>query len=139
MLPLYAIAGLTGLHGILVAKSALKYRRQTRSGKGSLLVELTCASLLVLACLIMVMDVVLNLAPFITFFCGWLLAAIATLPLVITGVMKVITAVRQKQRVRRKVLNLALNCLALLIYLMLAFWMSMLVVLLVPGEPYMGN
>jgi hypothetical protein len=139
MSPLYVIAGLTGLHGVLIAKSALKYRRQTQSSKGSLLVELACASLLVLACLIMVMHVVFNVAPVISFFCGWLLATIATLPLVITGVMKVITAIRRKQRVWRKVLRLVLNCFALLIYLILAGWMSMLLVLLLSGEPYMGN
>lgn len=139
MSSLYAIAALTGLHGVLVAKSALKHRRQTRSGKGSFLVELICASFLVLACLIMVTPLVLNLEPFLFFSCGWLLAAIATLPLIITGVIKVITGVRQKQHVWRRVLRLTLNCFALLIYLTLVLWMSMLLMFVLSGEPYMGN
>ncbi|HEY9815432.1 MAG TPA: hypothetical protein V6D20_06475, partial [Candidatus Obscuribacterales bacterium] len=89
--------------------------------------------------LIIVMHAVFNVAPVISFFCGWLLAAIATLPIVIIGVMQVITAIRRKQRVWRKVLGLILNCFALLIYLMLAFWMSMLIVLLLSGESYIGD
>ncbi len=139
MSPEYAVAGLTGLHGVLIAKSALKYHRQTQSSKGILLVELTCSSLLVLACLIMVMSIVFNVAPVISFFCGWLLATISTLPLVITGVMKVIIAVRRKQHVWQKVLRLVLNCFALSIYLMLVVWISMLLVILLSGEPYMGE
>ncbi len=135
----YAIAGLTALHGVFIAKSALKYRRQNQSSKGSLLVELTCASLLVLACLIMLTHVVFKVAPIISSFCGWLLAAIATLPLVITGVMQIVRAIRRKQRVWRKVLRLALNCFALLIYLTLALWMSMLLVLLLSGAPYTNS
>lgn len=136
---MYVIAGLAGLHGILIATSALKYRRRAQSSMGSLLIELNCAGLLVLACLIMLMHVVLKIAPVISLFCGCLLAAIATLPLVITGVVKVITAIRRKQHVWRKVVRLVLNCLALLIYLTFALWMSMLLVMLLSGEHYMGN
>ncbi|MBD1872897.1 hypothetical protein H6F75_05340 [Nodosilinea sp. FACHB-131] len=136
---MYVIAGLTGLHGVLIAKSAFKHRKQAQSSMGNLLIELNCAGLLVLACLIMLTHVVFKVAPVISFFCGWLLAAIATLPLVIIGVIKVITAIRQKQRVWRKVVRLVLNCFALLIYLTFALWMSMLLVMLLSGEPYMGN
>ena len=136
---LYVIDGLMGLQRVLIAKSALKDRRQTRFSKASLLVELTCASLLLLACLIMVTPVVFNVAPFISFFCGSLVAVIATLPLVVTELIKVITAVRKKQRIWQEVLKLVLNCFVLLIYLTLAFWMSMLLVLALSGEPYMGN
>src|SRR4028118_2407141 len=138
-LELIIIAGLTGMHGVLTAKSALKYHRQAQSGKGSLIVRLICASLLLLAFLVMVTYEVFNVSPIITFFCGWLLAAIATLPLTITGVIEVIKAFRHKHHQRRNIARLLLNFLALLIYCSLALWMSMLLAMALAGEPYMGK
>ena len=133
------IAGLTGIHGVLTAKSAFKYHRQAQSGRGILIVKLICASLLVLACLVMLTYGVFNVSPIITFFCGWLLAAIVTLLLTITGVIEVIKAFRQKHHQRRNIARLLLNFLALLIYCILAFWMSTLLVLALTGESYMGR
>ncbi|HEY9607617.1 MAG TPA: hypothetical protein V6C85_38890 [Allocoleopsis sp.] len=133
------IAGLTGMHGVLTAKSALKYHRQAQSGKGSLSVKLICASLLVLAFLVMLTYGVFNVSPIVTFFCGWLLAAIATLPLTITGVIEVINAFRHKHHQRRNITRLLLNFLALLIYCILALWMSMFLAIALSGEPYMGK
>ncbi len=133
------IAGLTGMHGVLTAKSALKYYRQAQSGKGSLIIKLTCASLLVLAFLVMLTYGVFNVSPIITFFCGWLLAAIATLLLTLAGVIEVIKAFRHKHHQRRNIAKLLLNFFALLIYCLLALWMSMLLVIALSGEPYMGK
>jgi hypothetical protein len=136
---LLIIAGLTGMHGVLTAKSALKYHRQSQSGKGTLIIKLICASLLVLAFLVMLTYGVLNVSPIITFFCGWLLAAIATVLLTITGVIEVIKAFRQKHHQRRNIARLLLNFLALLVYCILALWMSMLLAIALSGEPYMGK
>jgi hypothetical protein len=138
-LPLIFVAGLPGLHGVLIAKSALRSRRQTNSRKRCQNVELVCSSGLILAGLIMVVSVVFQMPSFIVFFFGGLLAAIATLPLILTGLIKVITAVRQKRGIWQNLLKVALNVLALLIYLVLAAWMSMLFIFWLTGEPYMGN
>lgn len=133
------IAALTGIHGVLTAKSAFKYHRQAQSGKGCLIVKLICASLLVLAALIMLTYEVFNVAPIITFFCGCLLAAIATLPLTIAGMIEVIKSFKNKHYQRRNIAKLMLNFLALLIYSIFALWMSMLLVLTLSGESYMGK
>lgn len=138
-LPLIFVAGLPGLHGILTAKSALRSRRQAKSGKKGQKVELACSGLLILAGFIMLVSVVFQMPSFIIFFFGGLLAAIATLPLIITGLIKVITAVRQKRGLWQNLLKLVLNVLALLIYSVLAAWMSMLFIFWLTGEPYMGN
>ena len=133
------IAGLTGIHGVLTAKSAFKYHRQAQSGRGILFVKLICASLLVLACLVMLTYGVFNVSPIITFFCGWLLAASATLPLTITGVIEVIQAFIHKHYQRRNIANLLLNFFALLAYCLLTLWMSMFLAIALSGEPYMGK
>lgn len=138
-LPLFFVAGLPGLHGTLTAKSALRYRRQANSGKRCQNIELACSGVLVLAGFIMVVSVVFQMPSFIIFFFGGLLAAIATLPLIITGLLKVITAVRQKRGIWQNLLKVVLNVLALLIYVVLAAWMSMLFIFWLTGEPYMGN
>jgi hypothetical protein len=138
-LPLFFVAGLPGLHGILTAKSVLRSRRQTHSRQRFQKVELACSGLLVLAGFVMLVSVVFQVPSFIVFFFGGLLAAIATLPLIITGLLKVITAVRQKRDIWQNLLKVVLNVLALLIYLVLAAWMSMLFIFWLTGEPYMGN
>ncbi len=136
------LIGLPGLHGVLIARSTLKGQRQTKLDKKCLIGEIVCASFLVVASLMMLASVAFHKIPFfpaLALFCGLLLAAIATLPLVITGVLKVITAVGQKREVWQSVLKLLLNSLALLIYLVALTWMSMFLVFLLSGEPYMGN
>ena len=133
------VAGLTGMHGVLTAKSAFKSYRQAQFGKGSLIVKLICASLLVVAFLVMLTYVMFNVSSIITFFCGWLLAASATLPLTITGVIEVIKAFIHKHHQRRNIANLLLNFLALLVYCLLALWMSMFLAIALSGEPYMGK
>lgn len=138
-LPLIFVAGLPGLHGVLIAKSALRSRRQTNSRKGCQKVELACAGVLILAGFIMLASVVFQMPSFIVFFFGGLLAAIATLPLILTGLLKVITAVRQKRGIWQNLLKVVLNVVALLIYLVLAVWMSMSFIFLLTGEHYMGN
>lgn len=136
---LYILPGLTALHGILTAQNALKNYKQTNSEQGSLVIELICASLLVLACLIMLMFVVFNVTSLLSFICGYLLATVATLPLIVVDTIKVISAVRQKRGVWRNLLKLVLNCFALLIYLTFVLWMSVFFVFALSGEPYMGN
>lgn len=138
-LPLVFVAGLPGFHGVLIAKSVLRSRKQTNSRRKCQNIELACSGVLVLASFIMLVSVVFQMPSFIIFFFGGLLAAIATLPLIITGLLKVITAVRQKRGVWHNILNVVLNVLALLIYLVLAAWMSMLFIFWLTGEPYMGN
>ncbi len=136
------LVGSPGLHGVLIAKGALRGQRQAKLNKRCLIGELACASLLVVASLMMLASAAFHKIPFfstLALLCGLLLAAIAALPLVITGVLKVITAVRQKREVWRSILKLLLNSLALLIYLVALAWMSMFLVFLLSGEPYMGN
>ncbi|MBD1862967.1 MULTISPECIES: hypothetical protein [Trichocoleus] len=110
--------------------------------KKCLIGELACASLLVVASLMMLASAAFYKIPFfstLALLWGLLSAAIATLPLVITGALKVITAVRQKREMWQSVLKLLLNSLALLIYLVALAWISMFLVFLLSGEPYMGN
>jgi hypothetical protein len=133
------VAGLTGMHGVLTAQSALKSYRQAQFGKGSLIVKLICATLLVVAFLLMLTYVMFDVSSIITFFCGWLLAASATLLLTITGVIEVIPAFIHKHHQRRNLANLLLNFLALLVYCLLTLWMSMFLAIALSGEPYMGK
>jgi hypothetical protein len=77
--------------------------------------------------------------PALGFFCGLLLATIATLTLVLTGVLKATTAVRQKREEGQSVLKVSPNSLALLIYLVLVVWMSMLLLFVLSDGPYIGN
>jgi hypothetical protein len=136
------LVGAPGLHGVLIARSALRNHRQAKLDKKCLIGEFACGSFLVVASLMMLTGIVFYprpIFPALAFFGGLLLAAIATLPLIITDVLKIIAAVRRKQGVWQNTLRLALNFLALLIYLVLLTWMSMLLLLMLSGEPYMGN
>ncbi|MBD2256148.1 hypothetical protein [Pseudanabaena sp. FACHB-2040] len=129
------VAALPGLHGALVASSALQYHRQTQSSKESLTVELICAGLLATTTLV----TLLSLSSLLAFYFGWVLAAAAALPLAITGSIETLQAVKRKRHRRRNLVRLLLNVSALLIYCLLVFFSSFLVIMWLSGEPYMGN
>ncbi|HEY9878267.1 MAG TPA: hypothetical protein V6D29_07410 [Leptolyngbyaceae cyanobacterium] len=131
----YLLVGLPGLHGVLIAESALKHYRKTQSSKVSLIVELICAGLLILAVLV----ALINIRSLLAFYCGLILAAIATFPLTVVGTIEAIKAVRKKQYRRRNVVRLLLNSIALLIYCSLVFSLTFLVAMGLAGESYMGN
>jgi cation transport ATPase len=130
----YLAIGVPGLHGVLNARSALRYHRQTQSSKLILVIELICASLLILS-----VAVACTSQSFISIYASWIIAAIATFPLTITSAVEVIQAIRRKRHQRRNTVKFLLNCLALLIYCVLLVGFFFLAVIALSGEPYMGN
>ncbi|HEY9297008.1 MAG TPA: hypothetical protein VIQ31_11665 [Phormidium sp.] len=132
--PFYLAVALPGLHGALVAESALSYYKEAHSSKRSLIAELICSGLLVLGVLLG-----LIVRSLFGFYCGLILAAIATFILTIIGIIEVIKAFRSKRYQRRNIVRLLLNSSALLIYCSLVFSLTFLVVLGLAGESYMGN
>ncbi len=136
------LIGMPCLHGILIAKSAVNYKHQAISDEKCLNVELVCAGLLVVASLIMLQSIAVDSRPIasaIAFVLGLLLSAIATLPVVMIGILNIITAVRQKRERWQSAWPLLLNSLALSIYLMLLSWLSVLLPFILSGKHYMGN
>lgn len=127
--------GLPGLHGVLNARSALRYYRQTKASKVKLVIELICASLLVLSVFVVLIDV----KSLLTLYGSWVLAAIATFPLLITGAIEVIVAVRRKRHQRRCIVKWLLNLGAFVAYGVLLSFFAVLAIIALDGEYYMGN
>ncbi|MBD2102338.1 hypothetical protein [Leptolyngbya sp. FACHB-261] len=130
------IGGLLGLHGLLTAAIAINHYKRTKHGKGLLIVELICACLLIFACVLILKTMGLDYQSPLPFFFGWWLAVIATLPLNITAVVKLIRAFRNKQRRTLNVLRLLLNFFALAIYLILALWLTSMILIMLSGGTY---
>lgn len=133
---MHIIAGLPGLHGLLIATLGIIRYRQTERGKRLLIVELICSCLLILAWLLIAANVWLELQSFLSSFFGWWLATIATLLLNITAIVKTVKAVRNKRNWLQNIVGILLNLFALIIYLALALWLTNIVLLALLGVSY---
>lgn len=133
---MHIIAGLPGLHGLLIVTLGSIHYRQTKGRKRCLVVELICGCLLVVGWLLIIANVWLEWQSFVSSFLGWLLAAIASFVLNIAAIVKAVKAFINK---RNRVLNsvgILLNLLALIIYFVFAIWLAHLVLLLLVGAGY---
>jgi hypothetical protein len=126
------IAGLPGLHGLLIASLGIIHYRRTKRGKNFLTVELICSSLLIISWLLIIIHLWLEWRWLGSSICGWWLAVIATLVLAITAIIKVL---RNKRNWALSLVGVLLNLLALIIYLVLALWFSWILLIMLLGGP----
>lgn len=133
---MHTIAGLPGLHGLLIATLGIMYYRRTKRGKRSLIVELICSCLLIVAWLLIIAHVWLEWRSLVSSVCGWWLAAIATLVLDIAAIVKALKAFRNKRNWVLSTVWVFLNLLALIIYLVLAVWLAGILLIMLVGGSY---
>jgi uncharacterized membrane protein YhaH (DUF805 family) len=133
---MHLIAGLPGLHGLLIATFGIIHYRQTKRHKKCLIVELICGCLLIVAWLLIIVNVWLEWQSLVSSVCGWCLAAIATFVLDIAAIVKAVKAFRNKGNWVLSTVGVLLNFLALIIYLVLAFLLGWLLLLMLLGGPY---
>jgi hypothetical protein len=133
---MHLIAGLPGLHGLLIATFGIIHYRQTKRDKKCLIVELICGCLLIVAWLLIIVNVWLEWQSLVSSVCGWWLAAIATLVLDIAAIVKAVKAFRNKRNWVLSTVEVLLNLLALIIYLVLGLLSGWLLLLMLLGGPY---
>lgn len=121
----YIALGLPALQGVINGRSSWRYYRQTQSSKCKLIIELICASLLVLAVFVALIDIK-SLEHGVL---GLILAAIATSLLTITGAIETIGAIRRKQYRCRCMMKFLLNTAVLIVYVLLLCWLVPLAIL----------
>lgn len=139
MLPVIALLALPGVHGALTAKNVLHQSRLARFSPILGNVELLCAGFLMV-----VAAGVGMLAKWPRLFYGgwygsWVVAAIATLVLVIAAALDLIQAVRHRQNQRPALIKLLLQSGALILYCILLLTLGWLLLIGLSGRPYMGN
>ena len=133
---MHIIAGLPGLHGLLIATLGIIHYRRTKRDEIFLIVELIYSCLLIVAWLLIIANVWLELQSLASSVCGWWLAAIATLVLDIAAIVKAVTAFRNKRNWLLNTAGVLLNLLALIIYLVLALWLTSILLIMLVGGPY---
>lgn len=135
--PLRAIAllALPGVQGALTARNALNQSRLAQFNAGIVIAELIGAGLLGVAAAI----ALLGARSLPVLYSSWVVAAIATLMLVIAAALDLIQAMRRRQNQRPLLTKLLLQSLALMFYGILLLWMGLLFLLSLTGESYMGN
>ncbi|MEA5447414.1 hypothetical protein VB780_02460 [Leptolyngbya sp. CCNP1308] len=126
---------LPGIQGALTARNAFDQSRLARFSPVLVSVELVCAGLLIVAAGVALLGA--NSLPVI--YGSWVVAAIATLMLVIAAALDLIGAIRRRQNQRLALIKLLLQSVALTLYVILLLWMGLLLVLSLTGESYMGN
>ncbi|WOD41207.1 hypothetical protein [Nodosilinea sp. E11] len=126
---------LPGVQGALTAKHAFRQSRRARFSPLIVVVELVCAG-----CLAVAAGVALLGAKSVPVLYGsWVVAAIATLILVIAAALDLLRAMRRRQNQRPVLIKLLLQSVALILYSILLLWMGLLLLLSLSGESYMGN
>lgn len=135
--PLRAVAllALPGVQGALTAKHALNQSRQAQFNPRLVIAELIGAGLLGVAAGV----ALLGARSLPVLYSSWIIAAIATLILVIAAALDLIQAMRRRQNQRPLLTKLLLQSLALIFYSILLLWMGLLFLLSLTGESYMGN
>ncbi len=133
---MHILAGLPGLHGLLITTIGILHYRRTKRDKKCLIVELICSGLLMMAWLLIILNVWLELRSLVSSVCRLWLAAIATLVLDLAAIVKAAKAFRNKRNWVLSTDGVLLNFLALIIYLFLALWLGMLLLLMLVGGPY---
>lgn len=130
------IAGLPGLHGLLIATLGIIHYRRRKRDEIFLIVELIYSCLLIVAWLLIIANVWLELQSLVSSVCGWWLAAIATLVLDIAAITKAVTAFRNKRNWLLNTVGVLLNLVALIIYLVLALWLTSILLIMLVGGSY---
>ncbi len=135
--PLRAVAllALPGAQGALTAQNALRQSRLARFNARLAIAELIGAGLLGIAATI----ALLGARSLPVLYTSWVIAAIATLILVIAAALDLIQAMHRRQNQRPVLVKLLLQSLALVFYSILLLWMGLLFLLSLTGESYMGN
>ncbi|PSN14638.1 hypothetical protein C7293_10780 [filamentous cyanobacterium CCT1] len=135
--PLRAVAllALPGAQAALTARNAFRQSRLPQSNAGILNVELIGAGLLGVAAAI----ALLGAKSLPVLYSSWIVAAIATLILVIAAALDLVQTMRRRQNQRPVLVKLLLQSLALVFYSILLLWMGLLFLLALTGESYMGN
>jgi hypothetical protein len=135
--PLRAVAllALPGVQGALTARNAFNQSRLAQFDAGLVIAELIGAGLLGIAAAI----ALLGARSLPVLYSSWVVAAIATLILVIAAALDLIGAMRRRQNQRPILTKLLLQSLALIFYGILLLWMGLLFLLSLTGESYMGN
>ncbi|PZV04385.1 MAG: hypothetical protein DCF32_12445 [Leptolyngbya sp.] len=135
--PLRAVAllALPGAQGALTARNTLKRTRSNQFSGRVAIAELIGAGLLGVAAAI----ALLGARSLPVLYSSWVVAAIATLILVIAAALDLIRAIRRRQNQRPILTKLLLQSLALIFYGLLLLWMGLLFLLSLTGESYMGN
>lgn len=134
---LWAMALLTfpGMQGALTAKHAFDQIRLARLNPVLVSVELVGAGVLGVAAGV----ALLGAKSLPVLYGSWIIAAIATLMLVIAAALDLIGAMRRRQNQRPALTKLLLQSVALTLYVILLLWMGLLFLLSLAGESYMGN
>ena len=130
-----ALLALPGAQGALTAKNALTHSRLDRFNGMLAIAELIGAGLLGVAAGI----ALLGARSLPVLYSSWVVAAIATLILVIAAALDLIRAMGRRQNQRPVLIKLLLQSLALMFYSILLLWMGLLFLLSLTGESYMGN
>ncbi|MBE9157762.1 hypothetical protein IQ265_13145 [Nodosilinea sp. LEGE 06152] len=135
--PLRAVAllALPGVQSALTAKNTLNRSRLNQFSGRVAIAELIGAGLLGVAAAI----ALLGARSLPVLYSSWVVAAIATLILVIAAALDLIRAMRRRQNQRPVLVKLLLQSLALVFYSILLLWMGLLFLLSLTGESYMGN
>jgi hypothetical protein len=134
-LPIMGLLALPGIQGALTAKNAFDQSRLARFSPILVSVELVCAGFLVVAAGV----ALLGAKSLPMLYGSWVVAAIATLMLVIVAALDLTGGIRHRQNQRRALLKLLLQSVALILYIILLLWMGLLLFLSLTGESYMGN
>ncbi|MBD2232565.1 hypothetical protein [Phormidium tenue] len=129
------LLALPGAQGALTAKNTLNQSRLSQFNGVLAIAELIGAGLLGVAAAI----ALLGARSLPVLYSSWVVAAIATLILVIAAALELLRAMSRRQNQRLVLLKLLLQSLALIFYGLLLLWMGLLFVLSLTGESYMGN
>ncbi|HSM83652.1 MAG TPA: hypothetical protein VLS96_18335 [Nodosilinea sp.] len=130
-----ALLAFPGMQGALTAKNAFDQSRQTRFSPVLVSVELVCAGFLAVAAGV----ALLGAKSLPVIYGSWVIAAIATLMLVIAAALDLLWALRRRQNQRQALIKLLLQSVVLILYVILLVWMGLLLLLSLTGESYMGN
>ncbi|MBD1919203.1 MULTISPECIES: hypothetical protein [Cyanophyceae] len=129
------LLALPGAQGALTAKNTLSRSRLNQFNGVLAIAELIGAGLLGVAAGI----ALLGARSLPVLYSSWIVAAIATLILVIAAALELLRAMSRRQNQRPVLLKLLLQSLALIFYGLLLLWMGLLFLLSLTGESYMGN
>jgi hypothetical protein len=130
-----ALLSIPAGQGVLTGKQALRQSCSTRLHAVIANVELVCARLLGVAAGM----AVLGAQSLPVIYSSWVVAAIATLLLVLAAALDLLQAMARRQNQRPRLVKLLLQSLALIFYSFLLLWMWFLLVRSLAGESYMGN
>jgi hypothetical protein len=123
-------------HGLLIALLGIIDYRQVKRDIKFLIVELIGGGLLVLAWLLIIAYVRFDLPSIVSLIGGFWLAVLATLVLSIAAIIKAIQAFKNQSDWVLSTVGVLLNLIALIIYLILALWLSWFLLIMGLGGSY---